>query len=155
MAEFTSFLFLLCSYPSFKRRSRIMLQARSRYCVSTGKTEDSSKVCSRQVYAHIISLLLPFMPLVEETNDLSCNVLASCLLVVHNTSRCCKNHVSELTRWEKLDNPLLEIAETDVISWRDDTSLVEAAVQLDDNLARSVVIDLLEFANITVLLHNA
>jgi len=37
----------------------------------------------------------------------------------------------------------------DVVSWGDDTSLVEPAVQLNDNLAGSVVIDLLELANVT------
>jgi len=92
--------------------------------------------------------------LVEETDDLSCNVLASCLLVVHDTSRGCENNVSELTGRKELDNPLLEIGEADVVSGGDDTSLVEAAVQLDDNLARSVVVNLLEFTNVAVLLHD-
>lgn len=92
-------------------------------------------------------------------------MLASCLLVVHDTSRGCENDVSELTRRQKLDNPLLEIGEADIVSGGDNTSLVEAiielaagrqegdlrllpAVQLDDNLARSVIIDFLKFANI-------
>jgi len=74
--------------------------------------------------------------------------------VVHDTSGSCEDDVSELTGRKKLDNPLLEIAEADVVSWRDDTSLVQAAVQLDDNLASSVVINLLEFTNVTVLLHD-
>lgn len=62
--------------------------------------------------------------LIEETNDLSCDVLASCLLVVHDTGRGCKHDVSELTGWQELDNPLLEIGEADVVSWGDDTGLV-------------------------------
>jgi len=94
------------------------------------------------------------MRLVKEPNDLSGNVLASCLLVVHNTSRGCEDNVTELTRWQQLDDPLLEIGKTDVVAGRDDTSLVETAIQLDDNLAGSVVINLLEFANITVFLHD-
>jgi len=93
--------------------------------------------------------------LVEEPDDLPGNVLASGLLVVHNTGRGGEDHVSELTRWQELDNPLLEIAETDVVAGGDNTSLVEAAVQLDDNLAGSVIINFLKFANISVLLHNA
>jgi hypothetical protein len=52
-------------------------------------------------------------------------VLASGLLVVHNTGGGGKNNITELTRWQKLDDPLLEICETDVVSWRDDTGLVE------------------------------
>ncbi len=66
--------------------------------------------------------------LVEEPNDLSSNVLASSLLVVHDAGRGGEDHVSELTRWQKLHNPLLEIAETDVVAGGDDTSLVEAAI---------------------------
>ena len=104
--------------------------------------------------------------LIEETNDLSCNMLASGLLVVHDTSRGCEDDESELTGWEKLDDPLLKIGEADIESWGDDTSLVEAmkgirtwerksrhgilpAIQLDDNLSRSVVIDFLELSNVT------
>lgn len=105
--------------------------------------------------------------LVEESNNLSGNVLASSLLVVHDTGRGGKNNVTELTRWEKLDDPLLEICEADVVSGGDDTGLVETdrrvresikqkdrtkvlpAVQLDDNLARSVVINFLKFTNVS------
>jgi hypothetical protein len=73
---------------------------------------------------------VPFIcHLVEESNDLSGNVLASCLLVIHDTSRGCENDITELTRWQKLDNPFLKVGETDVVSWRDDTSLVEAIEQ--------------------------
>jgi len=82
-------------------------------------------------------------------------MLASGLLVVHDTGGGGEDDVSELTGWEKLDNPLLEICETDVVSWGDDTGLVETAVQLDDNLSGSVVVDLLKFANVSVLLHDA
>ena len=46
--------------------------------------------------------------------------------MVHDTGRGGKNDVSELTGWQKLDNPLLEIGEADVESGRDDTGLVEA-----------------------------
>lgn len=105
--------------------------------------------------------------LVEETNDLSGDVLASGLLVVHYTSRGGENDVTELTRWQQLDDPLLELTEADVVSWGDDTGLVETvhdvryrettkkecanlpAVQLDDNLAGSVVVDLLKLANVS------
>ena len=53
-------------------------------------------------------------------------MLASGLLVVHNTSRSGKDDETELTRWQKLDNPLLEIGKTNVESGGDDTGLVEA-----------------------------
>lgn len=86
--------------------------------------------------------------LVEETDDLAGNVLAAGLLVVHDTGRGGQDNVTELTRGKELDNPLLHVAELDVVAGRDDTSLVEAAVELDNNLAVAVVVDLLELANV-------
>jgi nitrogen regulatory protein PII len=107
--------------------------------------------------------------LVEETDDLSSNVLATSLLVVHDTGRGGEDDVSELTRGEEFDNPLLEVTELDVVAGGDDTSLVEAvpfistlarkageggggedkpSIELDNNLARAVVINLLELANV-------
>ena len=86
--------------------------------------------------------------LVEEANDLASNVLPPGLLVVHDTGRGGEDDVAELTRGKELDNPLLEVAELDVVAGRDDTSLVQAAVQLDDNLAVPVVVDLLKFSNV-------
>jgi hypothetical protein len=93
-------------------------------------------------------------------------MLASCLLVVHNTGRGCEDDVSELTRWQKLYDPFLEICQANIESWGDDTGLVETedgisgvpsrgvdlflpAIQLDDNLSRSVVVNLFKFADVT------
>ena len=86
--------------------------------------------------------------LVEEANDLARNVLASGLLVVHDAGRGGEDDIAELTGREQLDNPLLELGEADVVAGGDDTGLVEAAVELDDDLAGAVVIDLLELANV-------
>lgn len=92
--------------------------------------------------------------LVEESNDLSSDMLATSLLVVHNTSRGREHNVTELTRRQQLDNPFLEVAQLNVVARADDAGLVNAAVELDDNLARAVVVDLLEFTNVAVLLHD-
>lgn len=86
--------------------------------------------------------------LVEETEDLASNVLSAGLLVVHDTSRGGKDNVTELTGRKELDNPLLHVLELDVVAGRDDTSLVETSVKLDDNLAVAVVVNLLELANV-------
>lgn len=86
--------------------------------------------------------------LVEETENLSGNVLPAGLLVVHNTGRGGQDDETELTRGEQLDDPLLHVAELDVVAGRDDTGLVDAAVELDDDLAVAVVVNLLELANV-------
>jgi hypothetical protein len=95
-----------------------------------------------------------FENLVEEADDLARHVLATGLLLVHDTGGGGEDNVAELTSGEQLDNPLLELGEADVVTGRDDTALVEAAVELDDDLAGAVVIDLGELANVAVLLHN-
>lgn len=105
--------------------------------------------------------------LVEETENLASNVLPPGLLVVHDTGGGGEDDETELTRGKELDDPLLDVTELDVVTGRDDTGLVDlrtmlddarstmrssggtyAAVELDNNLAVAVVIDLLELANV-------
>ncbi|TVY50686.1 Tyrosinase-like protein orsC [Lachnellula cervina] len=80
--------------------------------------------------------------------DKEFNVLATRLLVVHDTGRGGQDHVSELTGRQELDNPLLEVAEADVEARGDDAGLVETAVELDNDLSGSVVVDFLELADV-------
>ena len=75
-------------------------------------------------------------------------MLAAGLLVVHDTGGGGQDDVTELTRGEQLDDPLLHIAELDVVTGGDDTGLVDTAVKLDNDLAVAVVVDLLELANV-------
>ena len=55
-------------------------------------------------------------------------MLASGLLVVHDTGGGCEDDVSELTGGQKLDNPLLEVLNFDIVSWGDDTGLVKTVL---------------------------
>lgn len=75
-------------------------------------------------------------------------MLASGLLVVHDSSTGGEDNVTELTRRKELDNPLLQVLEGHVVAGRDDTGLIETAVELDHNLAVAVVINFLEFTNV-------
>jgi hypothetical protein len=75
-------------------------------------------------------------------------MLSPRLLVVHDTSAGGEDDVAELTGRQQVDDPLLEVTELDVVSWGDNTGLVKAAVELDDDLAVAVVIDLLVLANV-------
>ena len=90
----------------------------------------------------------PCTTLVEEADNLASNVLPSCLLVVHDTSRGGQDNVAKLTGGQQAHNPLLEIGQADVVAGRDDTGLVETTVELDNDLAGAVVVNLLEFANV-------
>ena len=70
--------------------------------------------------------------------------------MVHDTGGGGEDDVAELTGREQLDNPLLELGETDVVAGRDDTGLVETAIELNNDLAGSVVVNLLELANVSL-----
>lgn len=64
------------------------------------------------------------MYLVEESDDLSSNMFPSRLFVIHDSGGGCHYDVTELARWQKLDNPLLKLYKTDIVARRDNTSLV-------------------------------
>jgi len=48
--------------------------------------------------------------------------------VVHDTGGGGQDHVSELTGGQELDDPLLEIAETNIVAGGNDTGLVETII---------------------------
>lgn len=52
-------------------------------------------------------------------------MLATSLLVVHDTGGGGQNDVAELTRGKELDSPLLEVTELNGVAGVDDTALVE------------------------------
>ena len=113
-----------------------------------------------------VALLLSFLRLIEETDDLASDVLPPRLLVVHDAGGSGQDDVPELTGWQEVDHPLLHVAQLDVEARADDTGLVDAgqnisnrskdercdpdspAVELDDDLAVAVVVNLLELADV-------
>ena len=70
------------------------------------------------------------------------------LLVVHDAVRRGQDYVAELARREQVDDPLFQLARTDVEPRRDDAALINASDELDDNLAGAMVIDNLELADV-------
>jgi len=48
----------------------------------------------------------------------------------------------------------VHLVESNIESWGDDSALIESAVELDDDLASSVIIDNFEFTNVAVLHHD-
>ena len=92
---------------------------------------------------------------VEETENLTTDVLLSGLDVVDDTLVGSEDDETELSGWENLINELLEILELEVESWGDDTALVKSTVKVDDDLAGSGIVNDLEFVDVTVLLHKS
>lgn len=81
-------------------------------------------------------------------------MLSAGLVVVEDTSGSSQDDNTEPTSWEQQVNPRLNLVNLDVETRRNDTSLVQSAVELDDDLARAVIIDLLELADVTMALHD-
>jgi hypothetical protein len=79
-------------------------------------------------------------------------VLPTGLLVVHDTRRGGEDDVAELTRRKQLGDPLLEFVELYVVAGGNAAGLVDAAVELYDNLARAVIVNLLELANVACIM---
>lgn len=69
--------------------------------------------------------------------------------MIHDTSGGGQDKVTELTGRQQVGSPLFEFGKLDVETGRDNTTLVKTTIELDDDLAGTVVIDLLEFANVT------
>eukprot|EP00515_Schizochytrium_aggregatum_P018991 CAMPEP_0202104638 /NCGR_PEP_ID=MMETSP0965-20130614/5579_1 /ASSEMBLY_ACC=CAM_ASM_000507 /TAXON_ID=4773 /ORGANISM="Schizochytrium aggregatum, Strain ATCC28209" /LENGTH=310 /DNA_ID=CAMNT_0048673505 /DNA_START=60 /DNA_END=993 /DNA_ORIENTATION=+ len=94
-----------------------------------------------------------FSDSIEEAQDLATSVLPASLLVGHDAKGGSENHVAELARGEEVTDPLLVVLHLDVEAGRDDTALVEAADKLNNDFAAAVVVNVLELANVAVLLH--
>ena len=87
--------------------------------------------------------------LVNETQNLTRNVLSSGFFMVHDTSRGGQDDVTELSGWQQVGSPFFNVTNLNVKSWGNNTTFVQSTVQLDDNLTRSVVVNVFEFANVT------
>jgi len=93
--------------------------------------------------------------LIEVTKNFATGVLATGLLVIHNTIRGGQDDETELTGWQQVGDPLLHIIDLDIKTRADDTTLVKTTVELDDDLTGAMIIDNLEFTNVAVLLHDS
>lgn len=78
-------------------------------------------------------------------------MLSSSLLVVHDTSRGSQDDVTELSGGQQVVSPSLNVRNFDVESRGDDTTFVQSPVQLDNDLSRSVVINIFKFTNVSCL----
>jgi hypothetical protein len=86
--------------------------------------------------------------LVKKSEDLSCNMFSSSLLMIHNSSARSQHNISDASRGQELINPLLQIRKSDVEARGNDSTFIQTSIQLNDDLAGAVVIDFLKFANV-------
>ena len=69
-------------------------------------------------------------------------------LTTHNRGWFNDIHIPKLTRGKQICRPLLDISNWYIKSRRDNTALVQSARQVDNDFARSMVVDDFEFANV-------
>lgn len=99
--------------------------------------------------------------------DFATDVLSSCLLMIEDAGRggLCKNmvrkpdisirenktyedDVAETTRGKQQVDPVFNLGDLDVETRGDNTSLVQAPIELYDNLSGAMIVDNLKFANV-------
>lgn len=91
---------------------------------------------------------------VEEAEDLTADMLLTGLVVVHDALVGGQDNNTELTGRKDSSAEVLELVEGQIEAGGDNTTLVEAAVQVDDDLARAGIIDDLELIDVAVSLHH-
>lgn len=69
--------------------------------------------------------------------------------MIHDSECGGEHDVSESTRGKDVLHPLLHLVLANVEAGREDSALVDAADQLNDDLARSVVVDDLELSDVS------
>ena len=87
--------------------------------------------------------------LIEETNDLSTNLLALGLLVVHNSHGGGQDDMTELTAGEKIVGPHLNFVDLDIEAGRDASALVQTTVEVNHDLSGAVVINHGDIVDVT------
>jgi nitrogen regulatory protein PII len=90
---------------------------------------------------------------VEVSENLATDVLSLGLLVVHDTIGGGQDDLSELSGGEDVVHELLEVLKLEVVAGRDNSALVEAAVEVNNNLSSAGVINDGEVIDVSVLLH--
>ena len=91
---------------------------------------------------------------VEETEDLATDMLGTSLVVVHDTLVGGEHENTELTGRKDSVGEVLELSEGQIETGRDDTALVEATVEVHNDLAIAGIIDDLEIVDVAVSLHD-
>ena len=91
---------------------------------------------------------------VEESKNLSSDMLGTGLVVVHDSQVSGEDDDTELTGWEDGVGEVLEVLQLEVESWRDDTALVQSSVEVDNDLSGTGIINDLKLVDVLMSLHH-
>merc|ERR1739847_161144 len=90
----------------------------------------------------------------EKSEDLATSVSLTAIFVRDDTGRSGEDNMTELTRWEKVSLPFFHIVDGDVVTWGDNSALVDSSVQVHDDFTAAMVVNFFEFSNVSGLLHT-
>ena len=90
---------------------------------------------------------------VEVSENFASDLLLTGFHVVHDADVGGQDDVSELTGWEDGRGEFLEVLDLEVKTGRDDSALVEAAVEVNNDLSSASIINDGEVVDVSVLLH--
>lgn len=80
-------------------------------------------------------------------------MFSSGFFVIHDTAGGSQNYIAELTRGQQVVGPFLNVVDGYIEAGGDDTALVQATGEIDNNLAGTMVINDFEFTNVTMFHH--
>lgn len=69
--------------------------------------------------------------------------------MIHDTAGCGQDEVTKLTGWQQISGVRLEVVQLDVKARANHTALVQTAGEVDDDFARSMIIDNFKFTDVT------
>ena len=66
----------------------------------------------------------------------------------HDTEGCTQDDVTKLTRRKEVHNPVLDLANLDIESRANDSTLVQTSVELNYNLVGAMIVNNGKFSNV-------
>lgn len=87
--------------------------------------------------------------LIEEAQNFATSLLSTGLFVGHDAHGGSQNNVAELAGGQEVDDPLLDLVLGNIESGANNAALVEASRELNYDLAGPVIVDDLEFSNVS------
>lgn len=96
-----------------------------------------------------LGFLSIYIYLIEEAQNFATSLLSTGLFVGHDAHGGSQNNVAELAGGQEVDDPLLDLVLGNIESGANNAALVEASRELNYDLAGPVIVDDLEFSNVS------
>ena len=86
---------------------------------------------------------------VEVAKHFATSVFSFGLFVVHDSEGGGEDDIAKLSGGQDVVDELLEVLQFKIISWGDHTAFIQSAVELNNDLTSSLIVNYLEFVDVT------